>query len=184
VGATARVHLGAEIKVDSELLSDLDAPGSTGVLPLAGTRYLLIELDRGGIGPDPVELTRELVLGGWRPILAHPELIPWLGENLALMTRLAEVGGLFQITAMSVEGAMGRRPRRVVERLLDEGLVHFLASDAHGERTRPPGLSAARATIAARYGEALAERLTLANPSSVLQDRAIASLHLVARSTR
>jgi len=36
---------------------------------------------------------------------------------------------------------------------------------------RPPGLSAVRRAIAARWGEDTAERLTRANPRAVLENR-------------
>src|SRR5262249_32329802 len=43
VGPGFRVHLGGEIHVDSELLDEVEKlPAGGGVLPLAGSRYLLI----------------------------------------------------------------------------------------------------------------------------------------------
>ena len=49
------VRLGAEVRVDSELLADLEAPGRHGgaSLALAGSRYLLLELPRSEVGPPP-----------------------------------------------------------------------------------------------------------------------------------
>src|SRR5262245_34099498 len=44
VGPGFRVFLGGEIHVDSELLDEIEKlPAGGGVLPLAGSRYLLIE---------------------------------------------------------------------------------------------------------------------------------------------
>ena len=49
VGAGLRVYLGGEIHVDSELLAEVEKlPDGGGVLPLAGSRYLLIEFDSSG----------------------------------------------------------------------------------------------------------------------------------------
>ena len=58
-----------------------------------------------------------------------------------------------QVTAGSVTGRFGRRPRYWAERLLDEGWVHILATDAHGVASGRPG-GGARACGAARGAEA------------------------------
>ena len=46
------------------------------------------------------------------------------------------------------------------------GLVHFVASDSHGTRRRPPGLKRAYYTVAGRWGEKVARRL-VADPARV-----------------
>ena len=155
-------------------MADLDRPGRGGVRTLAGSRYLLIELDPEGIGPDPVELVHELGLRGFVPVVAHPELIPFLWSEADLIDRVVGAGGLLQVTAMSVTGQFGRIVRDRVWSLLDADLVHFVASDAHRPTWRPPGLSQAHALIAARLGLEVAQRVTVANPMAVIEDRPLA----------
>ena len=53
---------------------------------------------------------------------------------------------------MSVTGDFGRRPQSDTWALLDAGLVHFLASDSHDTRRRPPGLRRACDLIAEPLG--------------------------------
>lgn len=166
-----RLLLGAEIRVDSELLTDLEDLEASGLLPLAESRYLLLELDHGGLGPDPLELVFELKLADWRPILAHPELLPSLGGDLEAVAALVDAGALLQVTAGSLTGKFGRTAQETTHRLLDSGLVHFVASDAHGVRWRRPGLARARALIGERWGEQMADDLTLTNPSAVIENR-------------
>lgn len=170
-GGRPRVLPGAEIRVDGDLLDELDDPAASGILPLAGSRYLLLELDRHGLGPDPVSLTHELIVAGWVPVYAHPELIPWLAADLELVRALAGGGALLQVTASSLTGEYGRDTRAVTRRMVDEGLVHFVASDAHGTAWRPPGLAAARREITARWGEETAERLTRTHGEAVVENR-------------
>lgn len=165
------LHAGAEIRVDSELLDDLDRHPASGLQPLAGSSYLLLELDRHGFGPTPEEMLHEVIVAGWRPILAHPELIRPLTIDLPRVEGLVAAGAMLQITAMSLTGEFGEEPRRVATAFLDAGLVHFVASDAHGVTRRPPGLSSARRTIAEGWGEAAAARLFEENPRAVLEDR-------------
>jgi protein-tyrosine phosphatase len=172
VGAGLRVHLGGEVHVDSELLAEVEKlPEGGGILPLAGSRYLLTEFGSNGNARDAIQLVHELVVAGWRPVLAHPEFIPWLAADRDLVARLVGLGAATQVTAMSVTGDFGRRPQADTHALLDAGLVHFLASDAHNVRQRPPGLRRACELIAGRWGEETARRLTTDNPRAILEDR-------------
>jgi protein-tyrosine phosphatase len=172
LGPQLRVHLGGEVHVDSELLSEVEKlPEGGGILPLAGSRYLLIEFDLYGAPAEAIHLVHELVVAGWRPIIAHPELIPWLAPEPELVARLVALGATTQVTAMSLTGDFGRRPQLDCHALLDAGLVHFVASDSHGIRRRPPGLQRAHRLIASRWGEERAHCLTRDNPRAVLEDR-------------
>ncbi len=176
VGPALRLLPGAEVRIDSELLDELERLPASGLLPLASSRYLLLEFHRSPspAGVDPLDLLHELSVAGWRPIFAHPEFIPWLAVDPDLAAVLVERGALFQLTAMSVTGDFGRRAQAVCETFLDRGLAHFVASDAHGPERRPPGLSRARQAIAARWGEDTARRLTGDNPLAVIENRPLA----------
>lgn len=173
VGATLALSLGAEIRVDSELLAEVDLLPEGSLVPLAGSRYLLLELPPVAVGPDPRAVVHELVIAGWRPVLAHPERIPWLAEEPGSLVELVERGALLQLTAMSVTGALGRGAKECCAFLLDNDLAHFVASDAHDASTRPPVLSDAFRVIAGRWGEVRARLLTEDNPRAVLEDRPI-----------
>ena len=173
VGSTLALSLGAEIRVDSELLAEIDLLPDGSLLPLAGSRYLLLELPPVPVGPDLRAVVHELAVTGWRPVLAHPERIPWLAEQPGSLVELVERGALLQLTAMSVTGAFGRRARECCTFLLDNDLAHFVASDAHDASKRPPVLSDAFRLIAARWGEERARLLTEDNPRAVLEDRPI-----------
>jgi len=168
VGPDFRIYLGGEVHVDSELLAEVENGG--GILPLAGSRYLLIEFGPRGTPAESVHLIHELVVAGWRPVIAHPEFIPWLAPDPELVALLVARGALTQVTAMSLTGDFGRRPQSDAVTLLETGLVHFVASDSHGVRRRPPGLQRAYRTIAGRWGEAAARRLTTDNPRAVVAD--------------
>jgi len=166
-----QVLLGGEIRVDSELLHDLDLlPPHGGILPLAGSRYLLLELSPAGSLREAEEVVHELSVAGWRPVLAHPEFIPWLASDLGTVAHLVGLGAATQVTAMSVTGDFGRRPQHDAWALIEAGLVHFVASDSHRVDWRPPGLRRAFDTIAARWGEPQANRLLVDNPGAVVAD--------------
>ncbi|HRC84099.1 MAG TPA: hypothetical protein PK413_00665 [Thermoanaerobaculia bacterium] len=152
VGPQPRLYLGAEIRVYTGLLEELERWPASSALPLAGSRYLLVEFDRRGYGPEPRELIHELVVAGWQPIIAHPEHYPWLMENLDLVEELMARGALCQITGMSLAGGFGRNAQLACRELVDRGWVHFVASDAHGVSSRPPGLAEAYRLLEADAG--------------------------------
>ena len=111
-----------------------------GILPLAGSRYLLIEFDSSGTrgrGHPP----RPRAGGGRLAADRRPPRVhPLAGARPGLVARLVALGATAQVTAMSVTGDFGRRPQADTWTLLDAGLVHFVASDSHDTRRRPPGL--------------------------------------------
>jgi protein-tyrosine phosphatase len=99
------------------------------------------------------------------PLVAHPERNPDLMERPERGRALVEAGALLQVTALSVSGGLGPRPRAAAEKLLELGLVHVLASDAHGPHIREGGLAEAAEAI---RDAALAAYLTEEAPAAIL----------------
>lgn len=138
-GIGLRLHTGAEIALDRFLELD-DATLAS--LRLGGGPYLLIESPLT-LAAGSVELAvRAVMRRGHRVLLAHPERCPAFQRRPDTLAALVEQGALCQLTAESLTGRFGREVRAFSIRLLREGLVHNLASDAHDERRRPPGLGA------------------------------------------
>ncbi|NWG00180.1 MAG: tyrosine protein phosphatase [Thermoanaerobaculaceae bacterium] len=173
LGGAPRLLLGAEIRVDGDLLDLLAGDGGRSVVPLAGSHYLLLEFPPFPTRLPPSELAQELAIAGWRPIVAHPERIPWLAEDPAALEALVAAGALLQVTGSSVTGGMGRGAAECCEWLLDRQLVHFIGSDGHNLHARPPLLSPAFRAVAAGWGEGTAQRLLCENPARVVADAAI-----------
>lgn len=176
VGDGFRVALGGEVHVDPHLLDEVGRLPGGGILPLAGSRYLLIEFDTQTTPPQAADLVHEMKVSGWRPVIAHPEFIPWLAKSPQLLGHLVSLGATAQVTAMSLTGDFGRLPQKDAAAFLALGLVHFIASDSHGTRNRPPGLRRAYSFVAETWGEPAARRLTVDNPRAVLEDRPLPAL--------
>ncbi|MBZ0113738.1 MAG: hypothetical protein K8J08_14830 [Thermoanaerobaculia bacterium] len=170
VGDLLEIHLGAEVRLDSHFLDELERRQSGHVLPLAGSRYLLIELPRAEVGPYPEDVLHEVSIAGYFPILAHPEMIPYLSNDLDRLESFVADGAMLQVTAMSVTGEFGRVPEQAAWSMLREGWVHFVASDAHSAAWRPPGLSSARAALTKQLGVDVASLLTQGNPARILEN--------------
>jgi protein-tyrosine phosphatase len=133
-------------------------------LALSGGPWLLIEapLTRG-VGLAPV--VHALLDRGHRVLIAHPERSPLLQNDPDGLRALVRAGAATQVTAGSFAGHFGRTVRDYAERMLEAGLVHSVASDAHDTRRRPPGIAAPLA--AAGLGE-LTELLAYEVPAAIL----------------
>ena len=88
-----------------------------------------------------VELAAErLWAAGLRVLLAHPERSPVFLRRPDALAALVARGALVQLTAGSLRGDFGRTAQGCCHELLDRGLVHVVASDAHDTGARPPEL--------------------------------------------
>jgi protein-tyrosine phosphatase len=81
-----------------------------------------------------------------------------------------------QITAGSLAGKFGKTALYYGERMLDEGMVHIIASDAHDVVKRRPDLAAGGACAARLVGEEEAFNLVSRRPRGVLENLAPAEL--------
>jgi protein-tyrosine phosphatase len=176
------LHLvaGADVHIAPDLVPGLQ---SGHLLSLADTRYVLIEPPHNVLPPRLEECFFGLLAAGYVPILTHPERLTWINAHYSTVERLFQAGVWMQVTAGSLAGAFGRNPLYWAERMLDEGRVHFLATDAHDTKRRRPNLSRGRELAAKRVGDGEAEHLVVSRPEGVLRDEVPANLPLPASTT-
>jgi protein-tyrosine phosphatase len=132
-------------------------------------RYLLVETPYYGW---PLELADSLYwlrASGITPVLAHPERNAEVQARPELLARLVDGGALVQITAASLDGRIGKRPQQTARRLVESGIAHLLASDAHNASIREVGMSSAARAVGGR----LADWLTYDVPAAILADAPI-----------
>jgi protein-tyrosine phosphatase len=75
-----------------------------------------------------------------------------------------------QVTSGSLTGRFGKRAQYWGDRMLDEGLVHILATDSHHIDRRPPLLAEGRDAAARRLGEEEAWHMVRTRPAGVIDD--------------
>jgi protein-tyrosine phosphatase len=154
---------------DVHLVPDLVAGLRDGrLLTLAGSRYVLIEPPHHVYPARLVDALFDLIVAGYVPILTHPERLAWINTHYAEILQLFRGGVWMQITAASLLGKFGKRAQYWSERMLDEGRVHILASDAHDTTRRPVNLRAGRDAAARRVGEEEAEHMVSTRPQGIL----------------
>lgn len=161
------LYLGREVRYQSGVMEQV---AEKSPMALADSDYILLEFSP----TDPFLQLRtgveEVAGGGYVPVLAHAERYACLRQDPELVRTLCQEGALIQLNAGSVTGEAGFFIRRFCGRLLKAGLVHFIASDAHDEKERPPRLRRCYEKVSRRYGEALARRLFMENPQILLKN--------------
>jgi protein-tyrosine phosphatase len=157
---------GADVRIDPEL-PKLLKQGK--VLTLADHgKHVLLELPHDTYYPID-QLLKSLRKQGLVGILSHPERNRGIIKNPDVMWDVIEAGGLLQITAASLTGAFGSSCQEIAELAVDEGLIHFIASDAHDTKHRPFGMRDAYDTICDMAGEKLAYLVCCENPARVFE---------------
>ncbi len=168
-GLPLRLTTGADVHVAPNLAAGLR---SGEILSLADSRYVLIEPPHHVLPVRFEETLFDLMLSGYVPIVTHPERLSWIKENYVILQRLVGNGVWMQITAGSLTGKFGKAPLYWSERMLNEGLVHVIASDAHDVSRRRPDLAEGAARAAHVLGAAEAQQLVIGRPQGVLQNLA------------
>ena len=157
---------GADVRIDPEL-PKLLKQGK--VLTLADRgKHVLLELPHNTYYPLD-KLLKSLRRQGLVGILSHPERTRGIIKNPDVMWDVIEAGGLLQITAASLTGDFGSSCQEIAELAVDEGLIHFIASDAHDTKHRPFGMRDAYDTICEIAGEKLADLVCCENPARVFE---------------
>ena len=109
--------------------------------------YLLVETPYHSWPLSMPQLLFDVRLAGITPVLAHPERNPDIQRDPELLRPLVDSGVLVQLTAASLDERGRGTVKATARRLLQDGLAHLLASDAHRPGTRAVGMSAALAAI-------------------------------------
>jgi protein-tyrosine phosphatase len=167
-GIALKLTIGADAHLTPELLGRLKA----GTAPsLAGGRYFLLEPPHTIAPPRFSESMFDFVAAGYVPVLTHPERLSWIKQHYAVFVALVKSGVWMQITAGSLNGRFGAAAKYFGEKMLDEGLVHILATDAHSTHHRAPLLAEGRRAAEKYVGKDEARRLVFDRPQAILDNR-------------
>lgn len=181
-GLAVQLLPGLEIDITADLPELLSDPRAAGRFGLAGSPFVLLEFAR--FYPESLQLIDtllyELHAAGMTPVLAHPErtlqhastelrtiLYDWAArERVLLQVNASSIADLNRPIDLPILQGYGRRT--VTRRLLADGLVSFVASDAHHPEHRPPQLADAAAWLVKKQGRAETDRLLSGNARHML----------------
>lgn len=167
-GIPLQLVMGADVHMVPEVMQGL----KQGSIPtLHNSRYFLLEPSHHVPVNGFLEQVENFLNAGYVPVITHPERLRWMEEYYQDFMAAARMGAWLQITAGSIHGGFGRNAQKLAERMLQEGVVHIIASDAHGVENRPPIMSAGvEAAITLTGNEAEIMRMVHDRPQAILNN--------------
>ncbi len=169
LGHRIQIATGCDFHLNLQNLEDLGKyPGK---YTINQKNYLLVEFNEFAIPPSMDEKLHQLQLAGLLPIITHPERNRIICAQPARLTTWVQRGFYVQITASALTGQFGSTARRFSQDWLAQGLVHFVASDAHNTKQRPLTLRTAYQEVEARCGKEVALALFVQNPLAAFGGR-------------
>ncbi|MBK5291626.1 MAG: exopolysaccharide biosynthesis protein [Acidobacteriia bacterium] len=166
-GAATRIHYGCDFHLSYDNIQD--AIAHPGRYSINHRNYILVEFSDLTIFHTTTSIFEQLLQAGLSPIITHPERNLLLQQRRKELEGWVEMGCFIQVTGQSFLGRFGNRARDFSCLLMNHGMVHFIASDAHDLQHRPTTLEPVRKHLVAEYGEAAARRLLVENPKAVLE---------------
>ena len=163
-GINVKLAAAAEVRLDIELMAMVMANKLPFIGKIADKNVLLLELPHSHMPQGYDKFIQWLAKQNIRVIIPHPERNRDIQSNLYYIQHLKQLGCDFQLTASSIEGEWGESAQTIALQMLKDGLVNYVASDAHSVKRRPPILSQARKTVAQLIGEEQATALFVTNP--------------------
>jgi len=162
---------GCEIPLFSDIIKLIDTNRLVTIND--GKRYICLEFPDSIIPPATEEIIFELSSRGITPIITHPERNPVLYEMPQKLRRFISLGCLAQFTAGSLTRGFGWRVFRFTKRLIRDGLVHLMATDAHNLNSRPPLMGKALKKLSKLVGESRAWDMVATIPEHIIQGRSL-----------
>jgi protein-tyrosine phosphatase len=166
-GGLPRIHRGCDFHLSFDNIEQaMETPQR---FSINGKRYLLVEFADMHIPPSASRILDQLLAVDLVPIITHPERNPIIRKESAKLKGWIDQGCLVQVTSLSVLGGFGKAAEAAAWQYLSQGMVHFIASDAHDPVRRHPKLGEAYAAITQHYDQDLAQLLFVENPGRVIR---------------
>lgn len=164
------LYLGSEVYYTSGCLEDL----RTGKIPtMAGSRYVLVEFSPKDSFEKIYQATREITNAGYLMLIAHVERYLCLEKKRDRIAKLADMGAYFQTNASAVVRGEGHTPSHVSrwnKKMVTDGMISFIGSDAHDMGYRAPRVADAAEWI--RRKEPLsADSIIWGNSQAIIDDK-------------
>lgn len=130
-----KLYLGNEIYYTKGALDEVRAGN---ICTLADTKYVLIEFSPRVSYNELYNAVREFVQGRYRPVIAHVERYQCLTRRMERIAELTENGAYLQMNADSMTGSMFDGQTKWCRKLVTEGYISVIGTDAHNIEDRAP----------------------------------------------
>lgn len=129
------LYLGTEILYEEGVVNLLK---SGEIRTMNGTRYVLVEFNVRTPFRQIREAIRLLSEARFRPIIAHVERYQSVTKRMERIEEMLDMKALLQMNISSIDGGFLNENKRWCRKLLKEGCITFLGTDAHNVDSRAP----------------------------------------------
>ena len=127
-GLSVELGAAAEYMLDDHFMSLLRSKEP--LLKLT-KNYILTELSYSTAPEKLEEISFEISINNYQPLMAHPERYPYYHNNYKAYERLKELGFLLQVNLLSLTGYYGKTVAKAAKYILDNNLADFVGTDLH-----------------------------------------------------
>lgn len=159
------LYLGCELHAHMDMV---EAIRTRPQFRMAGSDFILVEFSNQDERSYIRKRLYELCASGYRPIVAHTERYANLVKDLRFVQDLVDMGVMLQVNADSVLGKDGWRVRRFCRALMDRDLLHFIGSDAHDLKYRPPRMGECASYLEKKLGAFYMQKVMCENPKEII----------------
>lgn len=167
-GISIKLYPGSEVLITPRLVKLVE---SKTVCTLNDKKYVLIELPMSVIPEYTKQVIYELTLGGYVPVLAHPERNMEIAAKPEKLIELVDLGALVQLNAPSFLGAYGKSVQKAAYKFIKWKCVSFIASDMHSENRRAPRMSEAMSVCKKKLRKDRSFMHCFTNASIIINDQ-------------
>lgn len=148
-GIDIKILPGQETRIFGEIVEAFEADE---LQTVNNSPYLLIELPSNHVPSYTGQILFELQVKALKPIIVHPERNAAIIEHSDTLYHLVKKGSLTQVTASSILGDFGKKIQRFSFDLIEAGMAHLIASDAHNLTSRSCRLREAYDLVENEFG--------------------------------
>ncbi|MFD1020164.1 tyrosine-protein phosphatase [Thalassobacillus hwangdonensis] len=157
-GIPVKILSGQETRINGEMVEDLE---SEELLPLNVTsKYVFVELPSDQVPHYTKQVLYDMQMAGYKPVIVHPERNKKIVEQPDLLYQFVKNGAFAQVTAASVAGKFGKNIQKFSHQLIENNLVHLVASDAHNTKRRGFYMKEAFDEIRKKHGTGMVYQLS------------------------
>lgn len=170
-GISLKLSLGAEVRVSADIITLIKRNELPYIGKWSGKDALLLELPHSHIPAGVEKLIMWLKAHQIQPIVPHPERNREIQSNYQKAIWLKNMGCLFQLTAGSLVGRFRSNILPLSLKMIENGLISYVASDLHNIDRRPNDMGEARETVIKTFGIKIAQQLFVDVPSVISSDK-------------
>lgn len=132
--AVSKAGLDIEVSAAAEYMLDdhfMELLRNKEPLMKLSKNHILTELSYSTAPERLEEISFEINVNNYHPLMAHPERYRYYHQNYDAYHRMKELGFLLQVNLLSLTGYYGKSAAKAAKYIIDNNLADFVGSDLH-----------------------------------------------------